>query len=150
MTDNVRFVADGEEIVLTADESYRIGASPAAAPSAPPGRIAIQYLGFRDAEGHREYALKAQRGDVGRRYTVSIALSAFSERRALLQDGPDICYQKLARMLEEADPPAGDTIAVTDGELEAYRAAHVRVVRRGFSSSPPPEGKTPEPATEGS
>lgn len=146
MTDTVRFVADGEELVLATDETYRVGSPPPAAR----GRLAIQYLGFRDADGHREYALKAQRGDEGQRYTMSIALAAFAERRALLQDGPDICYQKLMRMLEEASPTASDTIAVTDGELATYRAAHERVARRGFSSSPPPAEKTIEPAADGS
>lgn len=150
MTESVRVVADGEELVLSASETFRVGPPPAAVAAPAARRLAIQYMGFRDADGHREYALKAQRGDEERRYILSIALAAFAERRALLQNGPDICYQKLARMLESTDPLGTDTIAITDGELAIYRDAHAPPVRRGFSASLAPVARTPEPAGDGS
>lgn len=99
-------------------------------------RIAIQYQGFQDAPGRREYALDAQRGDQRRRYTVWIEQAAFAARRALLQDGPDICYQKLLREIEASQLEGADCIGVTDGDLQAYREAHARPVRRGFSPFP--------------
>ena len=102
--------------------------------------IAIQYVGFHDVQGRREYVLQAQRGDELRRYTVWIELAAFSRRQALLQDGPDICYQKLVRELAEAEPHG--SVGVTDGDLTAYRETHAPPPRRGGFSTP----RTPDPS----
>ena len=102
-------------------------------------RIAIQYLGFQDADGEREYLFHAQRGDRADRYTVSIERTAFARRQALLQDGPDICYQKLLRELAGSELQVSNRIEVTDRDLEAYRAAHAPPARRGFSPPGPPE-----------
>lgn len=151
MTETVRFVADGEELVLSANEAFRIHSTPEP-PALPlpkvvpavPRRLAIQYLGFKEGEGRREYALSAQRGDESRRYTVWIAQAAFSERRALLQEGPDICYQKLSRLLAGAEPIDSDCIAVTEGDLADYRVTHTAPVRRSFSALPAP-APAPQP-----
>jgi hypothetical protein len=150
MQETVRFVSDGEELVLAAGEAFRVHPSADApvALAAPKAvatavrRLAIQYLGFKDGEGRREYALSAQQGDENRRFTVWIAQAAFSERRAMLQDGPDICYQKLLRALESAEPLASDCIPVTDVDLADYRDTHARPVRRSFTPSAP---ATPAP-----
>ena len=78
--------------------------------------------------------LDAQRGDQTGRYTVWIDRSAFSSRLALLQDGPEICYQKLLRELADAEPQGSHGMAVTETDLASYKAAHTRPVRKGFSS----------------
>jgi hypothetical protein len=99
--------------------------------------LAVKYVGFRDVEGRRKYEFHAQRGDETRRYTLSIELAAFS-RGLLLQDGPDICYQKLVRELAGAAPQRAEDIAVTELDLAAYREAHAPPARRGGFSAPRP------------
>jgi hypothetical protein len=102
--------------------------------SAAPKPVSIRYLGFHDGPGRREYVLDAQRGDQTSRYMLWIELSAFSSRHALLQDGPEICYQKLLRELAEAELHGSEGMAVTENDMAVYRDAHTRPVRRGFSS----------------
>jgi hypothetical protein len=152
MPETVRTVSDGEELVLSVGEAFRVHPAPAGdlaanrpAVSAAQERIAIRYLGFQDVEGRREFMLNAQRGDQVRRYAVWIELSAFSSRKALLQDGPDICYQKLMRELAGSELQGPDGIEVTDGDLAAYRETHAPPVRKGFS---PPRPLEPRPADE--
>jgi hypothetical protein len=113
-------------------------ATPAPAPA-----ITLRYLGFQDVDGFRRYTLQAQRGPVTQRYTVSIELAAFSKKQALLQDGPDICYQKL-RELSAAELPPGGDLEVTEADLAAYRETHSRTPRRTFSSPAEPAGPEAE------
>lgn len=108
-------------------------AAPADAKPTPPQPINIRYLGFQDVDGFRRYTLQAQRGPVVQRYTVSIELAAFSKKQALLQDGPDICYQKLRELSADELHPGGD-VEVTEADLAAYRETHSRTPRRTFSS----------------
>jgi hypothetical protein len=117
--------------------------APAEAKAAPPKPIAIRYLGFKDVDGRRQYALQAQRGTETSQYTVSIELAAFSKKQALLQDGPDICYQKL-RELSAVELHPGGEVEVTEEELAAYRVTHSRTPRRTFSS--PAEAPAAAPA----
>lgn len=116
-----------------------------AAPAAPKP-ISIRYLGFKDVDGFRQYTLQAQRGLETNRYTVSIELAAFSKKHALLQDGPDICYQKL-RELSLLELLAPGAVEVTESDLAAYRETHSRTPRRTFSS-PAPEAPGPAAAPE--
>lgn len=90
----------------------------------PNPQMLVQYVGFQDAPGRREYALVAQSGDKIRKYTVWIASDAFAKRQALLQDGPDICYQKLMRALVDPELASAGRLAVTDADLALYRDAH--------------------------
>lgn len=148
MSETVRLVSDGEELVLAVGEAFRVhpipdAAGPAAARKVEPApeRVAIQYVGFKDVEGRREYALNARRGDQTCRYVVWIDLAAFSARQALLQDGPDICYQKLRRELAGVELTAGRSLEVSENELLEYRTAHLPPQRRAFAGKP---GPTPD------
>ena len=142
MRETVRKVSDGEELVLWEGETFRLGPRAAAHDTATerrnrpaaPKPVTIRYLGFQDVPGRREYILDAQRGDQTGRYTLWIDRTAFSRRLALLQDGPEICYQKLLRELCDAEPQGSHGMAVTENDLASYREAHARPVRRGFSS----------------
>ena len=117
-------------------------AAPADAKPVPPKPINIRYLGFKDVDGCRQYTLQAQRGLETNRYTVSIELAAFSKKQALLQDGPDICYQKLRELSALELHPGGD-VEVTAEELAAYRETHSRTPRRTFSSPAPEAPERP-------
>lgn len=145
MRETVRIVSDGEELVLSEGEAFRFapnaGAQYVAIESrtkSAPKPVTVRYLGFHDVPGRREYVLDAQRGNQTGRYTLWIEQSAFSSRHALLQDGPEICYQKLLRELSDAELQGSDGMAVTENDLASYREAHTRPVRRGFSSESTP------------
>ncbi len=97
--------------------------------------VLLEYLGFRNTPGRREYFLRAQSGAEVREYTVWIPHTAFALRQALLQDGPDICYQKLRRELSASESGGATCIGVTESELLDYRDAHTTPPRR---SSPRP------------
>ena len=100
-------------------------------PFVPPARhLSIEYLGFRSGRGRREYLLCARWGAESSEYTVWIASSAFAAGQALFQDGPDICFQKLRRELEKAEPSGDHTLEVTESELRDYRVAHAPPQRR--------------------
>lgn len=124
-------------------EDAAVPPTPPDVKATPPQAINIRYLGFQDVDGKRRYALQAQRGLETHQYTVSIELAAFSQKYALLQDGPDICYQKLRELSAAELHPSGD-VEVTEEELAAYKETHSRTPRRTFSS-PAPEPRAPEP-----
>jgi hypothetical protein len=144
----VRVVSDGEEIVLSTSEAVHIRPRTAERDLRAPLRLAVQYLGFNDVQGRREYVLSAQQGAEARRYTVWIELTAFAGHRALLQDGPDICYQKLLRELAGSELRGCERIGVTEGDLAAYRETHTPPVRRSFSL-PGPKAPTKGERREG-
>jgi hypothetical protein len=98
--------------------------------------LTIEYLGFRNGQNRREYLLCARLGTEAREYTVWIANAAFSSGHALLQDGPDICYQKLHRNLVDVGLSDPLCVEVTPSELQEYRSAHAPPARR--TSAPPP------------
>lgn len=102
-----------------------------ARPRAPvPIHLMLEYLGFRNVRGRREYFLRAQAGSKARQYTVWIAHTAFAMRQALLQDGPDICYQKLRRELAGSELGGVACVGVTESDLANYREAHFSTTRR--------------------
>ena len=121
--------------------------SPGTGAGPPAAALLVQYLGFQDAPDRREYEIRVRRGDQSRQYTLWIAQASFAQRHALFQDGPDICYQKLLRALAEPEPPAADCIAVTEGDLAAYRETHSRTPRRGFSHQAPKDEAKPAAAS---
>jgi hypothetical protein len=110
-------------------------AASAPRPAAPAARhLSLEYLGFRSARDRREFLFCARWGAESCEYTVWIANAAFAAGRALFQDGPDLCFQKLRRELADAEPTGG-TLEVTESELAEYRNAHAPPQRRSQFSS---------------
>jgi hypothetical protein len=117
--------------------AHPVPTSPARVRVPPPIHLALSYVGFRNAPNRREYLLRAQWGEEAREFTVWIANTAFAMRQALLQDGPDICFQKLRRELAESEPGGVACVGVTESDLASYREAHAPPTRRPFPSSSP-------------
>lgn len=82
----------------------------------------------------------AQSGSEVREYTVWIPHTAFAMRQALLQDGPDICYQQLRRELIASELSAEKCVRVTESDLTNYREAHSPPIRRAPPAKPPRPG----------
>jgi hypothetical protein len=154
MRETVRQISDGDELLLSEGETFVVRPKPGHLGAgrkdnpAPPRPLAVQYLGFQNIDGRREYLLQAQRGDEERRYRVWIELAAFAKRQALLQEGPDICYQKLLHELTGPGLQGPEGIGVTEADLAAYRESHSSPGRKSFSAppttaTPPPQGALP-------
>jgi hypothetical protein len=106
-------------------------------------QLALEYLGFGNVEDRREYRFRARRGADLHQFTVFIRHAAFASRQAQLQDGPDICYQKLWRLLLGEQPVESTRVEVTEGELVEYRAARAPVPRGTTGPKPPGAASNP-------
>jgi hypothetical protein len=105
----------------------------------PPQRLSrstrVEYLDYQSLPDYREYrlAVRAPEGSAEFRYRIPIA--AFAAKRMLLQDGPDVCYQKLLRTLAAGETPSPDVVTIDDVELASYREAHTPAPRRASWTS---------------
>jgi hypothetical protein len=100
-----------------------------------PKDLRLEYCGFRNTADQREYLLRGRLGAEERDYVVLIEHSAFADRRVALQDGPDICFQRLSRELTGGLVPLAP-MTISDTELAAYRAAHTVAPRRLSAEKP--------------
>jgi hypothetical protein len=105
--------------------------------ASPATSVRVEYLGFQNVGEEREFRFRVHRADAWSEYRLRVAIAAFATTR--LQDGPDICYQRLVQFLASGEPAPTEAIAVLDSDLTAYRDAHRKIVkhRRGWVPSPP-------------
>jgi hypothetical protein len=93
-----------------------------------PRRLArVEYLDFRDVPDYREYRLAVCGPDGPAEFRFRIAASAFGAGGVRVQDGPDVCYQKLLRAVAAGETVSPDVVAIGDIELASYREAHTPV-----------------------
>jgi hypothetical protein len=102
---------------------------PPALPAPPSsGRpVRIEYLDFQNVAEHREFRLRAYGPDGSTEFRFRIAVAAFGAGRVRLQDGPDVCYQKLLRAVAAGETASPDVVSIDDLELASYREAHTPV-----------------------
>ena len=120
----------------------------------PPQRLGsstrVEYLDYQTLPDCREYRLSVRAPEGSAEFRFRIPIAAFAAKRMLLQDGPDVCYQKLLRTLAAGETPSPDAVTIDDVELASYREAHTPVPRRGSGTSasrPKPEsGRRTPPA----
>jgi hypothetical protein len=112
----------------------------------PPQRLSsstrVEYLDYRTLPDCREYRLTVRAPEGSAEFRFRIPIAAFAAKRMLLQDGPDVCYQKLLRTLAAGETPSSDAVTIDDVELASYREAHTPAPRRGSwtsASRPKPE-----------
>jgi len=118
---------------------------PVPRPAVPLGAIRVEYLGFRDRLEHREFRLRVYGLDGSTELEFRIPMAAFGDGRARLQDGPDVCYQKLLRIMAAGETVGPHGVMIEDDDLAAYREAHAKVQKHRRSWTPPP----PSPALVG-
>jgi hypothetical protein len=102
--------------------------------------LRVEYLGFQSVGDHREYRLASYGPDASVEYRFRIPFTAFGAGRLRLQDGPDVCYQKLLRALADGETASG-VILIDEADLAIYREAHTHVPKhraRTPSSTPRP------------
>ncbi len=112
--------------------------APQAAP--PAHEVRLEYRGFRNTELRREFLVRARLGTAERDYVVAIPHAAFADRRVSMQDGPDVCFQRLRRELSAGALEDLDRLDISDDELASYRASQKTVSRkRQRAVARPPE-----------
>lgn len=86
----------------------------------------LTYLGVIPQPDHTEYGFKIVNDDNSVRLLVlSIANSVFRNKQLMLQEAPDLCFQKvLADLRSEVPCLLDETVPVTESDIENYRAAH--------------------------
>jgi hypothetical protein len=101
----------------------------------------VEYLDFQNVPDHRVYRLVACGPDGRAEFRFRIATAAFGAGRVKLQDGPDVCYQKLLRQLGAGETAGPDVVTIDDAELASYREAHTPAQKH----RPPPASLPPKP-----
>jgi hypothetical protein len=105
-------------------------------PPPSPGRLLrVEYLDFQNVAEHREFRLRAFGPDGSTEFRFRIAVAAFGAGQVRLQDGPDVCYQKLLRAVAAGETASPDVISIDDAELARYREAHTPPPKRSASWS---------------
>jgi hypothetical protein len=115
---------------------------PVRLPPAPLRSIRIEYLDFQNVGAHREFRLRVHGPDGSTESRFGIPLAAFIAGRVRLQEGPDVCYQKVLRAVAAGEALGPDLIMIDDAELAGYREAHTHVPKHKSWSSPPPPPST--------
>jgi hypothetical protein len=118
---------------------------PPPSPSPTPSRVVrLEYVDFQDVAEYREFRLRVRTLDGSNDVRVRIPIAAFHTGRLRLQDGPDICYQKLLQAEGAGDTASPDTITIDDVELARYADGHKSVQKhRSWSSSSPTDTASP-------
>jgi hypothetical protein len=97
----------------------------------------LEYLGFRNGPDRREYLLSVKSLAGVQAYTIWIADAAFAARHVRFQDGPDVSYRKLQRVLQATEPTELRCLEVTESELHEYRTAQTPATRQSFAPKRP-------------
>jgi hypothetical protein len=95
--------------------------------------VRVEYLDFQTLAEHREFRFRVCRPGGSTEFRLRIAIVAFGAT-VRLQDGPDVCYQRLLRAVADGATAGPDVITLDDVDLASYRAAHTHVPKRRSSS----------------
>lgn len=107
--------------------------------NAAPARF--EYLGFENVGEHREFRFRVCRPGEPVELRFRIALTAFGGDRLRMQDGPDICNQKLLKRVAAGEITGPDVISIDESDLAEYREAHTKVTKHRSSWTPSPAAK---------
>ena len=116
---------------------------PVRIPLIPDRRFRVEYLGFQNVGEGREFRFRVAGPDGSSEVRFAIAHAAFGGGRLLLQDGPDVCYQKLLQAIATGESGSSKVVAIDDADLAHYRDVHTHVVKRRARPGVPPS--TPQP-----
>ena len=117
-------------------------------PPIPVASVRVEYLGFDNVAEHREFRLRAYGRDGSTEFRFGIAFAAFRAGRVSLQDGPDVCYQKVLRGIEAGAAANLDVITIDEVELASYREAHKLVKKHRTAAPWSPPTPSVEPPRE--
>lgn len=110
--------------------AQRLLASPVHPPPADGRFVRVEYLDFQNVAEHREFRLRAYGPHGSTEFRLRIAIAAFGAGRIRLQDGPDVCYQRVLRAVAAGETASPAVITIDDVELALYRDDHTPVPKR--------------------
>jgi hypothetical protein len=98
----------------------------------------LRYLGTIPKPEHSEYGFRIENPDKTVRLLVlTIENSVFLTRQLMVQEAPDLCYQKVLAYLRDATAgQAEDYIPIGESDIANYRAFHPNVKRHGKTNQP--------------
>ena len=126
-------------------------------PATPPGLfVRVEYLDFQNVDEHREFRLRVCGPEGSTEFRLRIAFATFAAGGVRLQDGPDICYQKLMGTVRAGGTVSPGVITIDAVDLASYLETHTKVPkhRSWTPSSPttlatvpptPPRTRSPQP-----
>jgi hypothetical protein len=94
----------------------------------------LRYLGKISQPEYSEYGFRVENEDRSVRLLIlTIADSIFLTKQLMVQEAPDLCYQKvLADLKSEADGSIKGVILITESDVAQYRAIHPNLKRKSF------------------
>ncbi len=87
----------------------------------------LRYLGAIPQAGYVEYGFRIEDKDKNTRLVVlEIASGFFRSNQLMVQEGPDLCFQKVMADLdhETTDSPIGSRVPITASDVAHYRDLH--------------------------
>jgi hypothetical protein len=86
----------------------------------------LRYLGMISHPEHSEYGFQIENEDKSVRMLVlTIANAVFRANQLMVQEAPDLCYQKVMTSLRGETPGTMEAlIPVTDSDIAYYRTIH--------------------------
>jgi hypothetical protein len=96
----------------------------------------LRYLGVRPQDGHIEYGFQIEDNDKNIRLVVLMIEGAvFAKNALMLQEAPDLCYQKV--LMDLSNETAGSRIPsympITASDIAHYRELHPTAKSRRHS-----------------
>lgn len=96
----------------------------------------LSYLGVVSQPEYYEYGFKVTYFDRSSRVlTLAIAHSVFLTKQLMVQEGPDLCYQKiLADLKNESLALTAECTSITEADILQYRESHpnIKLQRKSF------------------
>jgi hypothetical protein len=94
----------------------------------------LRYLGKISKLEHSEYGFKVEYEDRSVRMLIlTIANSVFLTNQLMVQEAPDLCYQKVLTDLKGEDiDQIKDLTMVTGADIAQYRTFHPNLRRKSF------------------
>jgi len=94
----------------------------------------LRYLGKISKLEFSEYGFRIENEDKSVRLLIlAIANSVFLTKQLMVQEAPDLCYQRvLTELKSEAADPFRELILVTGPDIEQYRTLHPNLRRKSF------------------
>ena len=113
----------------------------------PVRSLRVEFVDFVNVGPHREYRFRVCGADEPTDVRLRVALASFGPGGLRIQDGPDVCYQKLLRSVGGGEAAVPEVITIDDADLASYREAHTPVAKhRSFNpASTPAPARPPKP-----
>jgi hypothetical protein len=94
----------------------------------------LRYLGKISKLEHSEYGFRIENEDKSVRLLIlAIANSVFLTKQLMVQEAPDLCYQKvLTELKSEVTDQFRELVLVTGSDIEQYRTLHPNLRRKSF------------------